>query len=291
MITKIIKNLTIVLSLCCLFGCSSYSCPDEPEITPTPEPTVSPDPLISMDNISDMDFSAIENKSHGWGFKKEKGKEPDIPEKDRELFRKYNSFYIDEKRDKVLYLTFDEGYENGYTAQILDTLKEYNVPAAFFVTGPYLDKEQELVNRMLSEGHIVGNHTVHHPNLPKLISAQKMASELCSLNEKFAASYGGRQMKYMRPPEGEYSERLLAVANALGFKTILWSFAYKDWDPSLQKGSSYAFEQVTPYLHDGAILLLHAVSKDNADALADIIQYAQNEGYQFKNLDELSVIS
>ena len=291
MITKIIKNLTIILSVCLLFGCSDISCPTEPEITPVPEPTASPDPLISMDNISDTDFSGLENKARGWGFKKEKGSEPDIPERDRALLRKYNAFYIDENRDKVLYLTFDEGYENGYTAQILDILKKNNIPAAFFVTGPYLDKEQELVQRMIDEGHIVGNHTVHHPNLPKLISAENMASELCSLNEKYASLYGGGQMKYMRPPEGEYSERLLAVANALGFKTIFWSFAYKDWDPSQQKGADYAFEQVTPYLHDGAILLLHAVSKDNADALESIIQYAQKEGYKFKKLDELCLIS
>ena len=154
------------------------------------------------------------------------------------------------------------------------------------VTGPYIETERELVERMISEGHIVGNHTVHHPNLPKLSSAEKMAEELCSLNEKFLTQYGV-PMKYMRPPEGEYSERLLKVANTLGYKTILWSFAYKDWDPKQQRGSAYAFNQVTPYLHDGAILLLHAVSKDNADALEDIINYAKNLGYEFKSLDNL----
>lgn len=289
MITKKLISLIITAALCTsLFGCAKYSCPKEPDTTPPDADTSAA--IMSPEDISDEDFADISNKSGGWGFKKVKGQEPDIPEKDREMFRKYNTFYIDERREKVLYLTFDEGYENGYTGQILDVLKKYNVPAAFFVTGPYLDKEQELVQRMINEGHIVGNHTVHHPNLPKLISAKKMAEELCSLNEKFTAAYG-MQMKYMRPPEGEYSERLLAVANALGYKTVFWSFAYRDWDPSLQKGSEYAFEQVTPYLHSGAILLLHAVSKDNADALEDIIQFAQKEGYKFKNIDELSVMS
>lgn len=284
MITKQIKILTILSVALSLFGCQNYSCPTKPpQASVTAEST---DPLNVKEDIFDADFADINNKSIGWGFKKIKASEPEIPEKDKELLRKYNAFYIDEKRNKSLYLTFDEGYENGYTSQILDILQKYNVPAAFFVTGHYLENEQELIRRMIDEGHIVGNHTVHHPNLPKLISAEKMAEELCSLNEKFASEYGGN-MKYMRPPEGEYSERLLSVANKLGYKTVFWSFAYKDWDASVQKGSAYAFEQITPYLHDGAILLLHAVSSDNANALDDIIEFAQNEGYVFKSLDEL----
>ena len=252
------------------------------QIKNTPEP----EPITAADQIADENFSNIDNKSSGWGFKKEKGKEPEIYESTKELFRKYNTFYMDENREKVLYLTFDEGYENGYTGKILDVLKEQEVPAAFFVTGPYIETETELIKRMISEGHIVGNHTVNHPNLPKLGSAEKMAEELLVLNERFLTKYGV-PMKYMRPPEGEYSERLLAVADTLGYKTILWSFAYKDWDPSAQKGADYAFSSVTPYLHNGAILLLHAVSQDNADALFDIISYAKEQGYTFKSLDEL----
>lgn len=259
----------------------------EPQVAEEIEPS-SPDPLLAMQEIADQNFSDIDNKSSGWGFKKNKGAEPDMTEATKALFREYNTFYIDENREKVLYLTFDEGYENGYTGQILDVLKKCEVPAAFFVTGPYIETQQELVNRMISEGHIVGNHTVHHPNLPKLVSAEKMAEELCSLNERFLTSYG-LPMKYMRPPEGEYSERLLAVANTLGYKTIFWSFAYRDWNPKLQKGADYAYQQVTPYLHNGAIILLHAVSEDNANALESIINYAKGEGYTFKSLDELKL--
>lgn len=277
-----LKTISLLL-LAMLCGCSQNTSVDIPH-----DVSVSSSELVlNADTVSDADFYAIDNTSHGWGFKKTKGKEPEISQKTVDILRKYNSFYIDEKREKVLYLTFDEGYENGYTGQILDILKKYDVPAAFFVTGPYLEKEQELVERMLADGHIVGNHTVHHPNLPKMVSAKAMTAELCSLNEKFASMYGGN-MKYMRPPEGEYSERLLAVADTLGYKTVFWSFAYKDWDPSQQKGAVYAFEQITPYLHSGAILLLHAVSKDNADALEKIIQYAQEQGYRFNKLDELS---
>lgn len=233
-----------------------------------------------------QDFYNIDNKGSGWGFVKKKNTEPEIYKSTQELFASYNTYYVDPSRTRTIYLTFDEGYENGYTAMILDTLKEHDVKAAFFITGPYLDKETELVDRMVNEGHIVGNHTVNHPNLHKLSDPQKMAEEFRELNSKFFEKYG-KNMEYMRPPEGEYSQRVLAVANNLGYKTILWSFAYKDWDTKTQKGADYAFNQVTPYLHNGAILLLHAVSKDNAQALGDIITYAKNQGYTFASLDEL----
>lgn len=233
------------------------------------------------------DFSGLDNSGSGWGFVKKKGKEPEIYKSTAQLFSAYNTYYVDPKRTRTIYLTFDEGYENGYTASILDTLAQYNVKAAFFITGPYLEGEAELVDRMVSEGHIVGNHTVHHPNLHKLGNPQKMADELGGLNSEFFKRYG-KNMEYMRPPEGEYSPRVLATANNLGYKTIMWSFAYKDWDPKAQKGADYAFSQVTPYLHDGAIILLHAVSADNAGALGRIIEYALANGYTFGTLDELS---
>jgi len=235
------------------------------------------------------DYTSLDNQGIGWGFKKEKGKEPEIDEKTQTLFRKYQTFYINPKRPKTLYLTFDEGYENGYTEKILDVLKEQQVSAAFFITGPYLERETVLVDRMIAEGHIVGNHTVNHPNLPKLSSPEKMAEELNAMNQKFSERYQ-QQMKYMRPPEGEYSERLLAVSKDLGYQTIFWSFAYKDWDPKHQQGADYAFSQVTPYLHDGAILLLHAVSSDNAEALERIILYAKEQGFSFGSLTELSYL-
>lgn len=230
-------------------------------------------------------YLTLDGVSHGWGFKKNKGAEPDIPENIQEVLKKHNAYYIDYKKPKALYLTFDEGYENGYTGKILDVLKETQTPAAFFVTAPYIEKEGELVTRMLNEGHIVGNHTVNHPNLAKT-ALPKVREELVGLDNMFFEKYGSH-LKYMRPPEGEYSEQVLALANDLGYKTIFWSFAYKDWDINSQKGADYAFQSVTPYLHDGAILLLHAVSKDNADALDQIINYAKEQGYTFQSLDAL----
>lgn len=230
------------------------------------------------------DFYSLSNKGSGWGFVKKKGQEPEIYASTQEMFARNGTYYIDPNRTKKIYLTFDEGYENGYTAQILDVLAEYKVPAAFFITGDYMENETELIDRMVAEGHIVGNHTWNHPNLHKLSDPQKIADELGRLNDAFYERYQ-RNMYYMRPPEGEYSERVLAVADSLGYKTMLWSFAYKDWDTKAQRGADYAFNQVTPYLHDGAVLLLHAVSRDNTEALPRIIEYARSAGYEFAGLD------
>lgn len=233
-------------------------------------------------NITDL--YSVSNKGLGWGFVKKKGEKPEIPAETTEMMTGYNTFYMDLREERVLYLTFDEGYENGYTADILDTLKKCNVPAAFFITGDYFDREQELVERMFEEGHIIGNHTENHPNLHKLENPEKMLEELKILDDKFFERFG-EHMKYMRPPEGEYSPRVLAAAQFAGYKTVLWSFAYKDWQRDVIHGGKYACDAVTPYFHNGAIILLHAVSKDNAEALESIIRCAREEGYEFKVLD------
>lgn len=252
---------------------------------------------ISIDYLSNLrqdapvsafsaQYESLDNKGSGWGFKKIKGSEPEITAAQQEELAEYNAFYMDMTRPKRLYLTFDEGYENGYTASILDTLKEKDVPAAFFITAPYAKTQQDLIKRMIDEGHILGNHTVNHPNLPKLADAEKIASELNEMNQLVYSMYQ-YEMKYMRPPEGEYSKRVLAVANDLGFKTVLWSFAYRDWDINAQKGREHALSEVIPYFHDGAVLLLHAVSSDNAQALGEIIDKAREQGYVFASLDKV----
>ena len=232
------------------------------------------------------DINSVDNRGYGWGFKKETGKKPDIPLETDEMLEKHDAFYIDKSGEKVMFLTFDEGYEAGYTAQILDTLKNSETPAAFFITGDYFDREQDLVRRMYEEGHIIGNHTEHHKNLHKLGDYKKMQEEFKSLDDKYYALFG-EHMRYMRPPEGEYSERVLAAAKDAGYKTVFWSFAYKDWLRDNVRGKEYAKESVIPYFHDGAVLLLHAVSKDNADALGDIISEAKKQGYTFKSLDSI----
>ena len=273
--------------ICAVLACilSVSGCAAEPIENTDGAQTVTAEHEVPDGEIDFSKYADLSKKAIGWGIKKNKGAAPDIPADVAEMTERYDAWYMDFKNEKNLYLTFDEGYENGYTAQILDVLKEEGVTAAFFVTGPYLKKETELVRRMIDEGHIVGNHTVNHPNLAKL-SPEKMREEVQSLSDMFAELYDG-EMKYVRPPEGAYSEQVLALMKDMGYKTVFWSFAYKDWDPDEQKGADYAFKNVTEYLHDGSVILLHAVSKDNADALRSIIQYAKNNGYTFKSLNEL----
>ena len=299
------KIVFILCSLILLTSCKmdilnfsmSENVVPSPSVTPTPEVTAAPtEQPIPKEEIQPEEspvipsepnnFMSLDNTGSGWGFVKKKGEKPSIPNKTQDIFKKYATYYMDPTEEKVLYLTFDEGYENGFTAPILDTLKKCEVPAAFFITGSYLERETELVKRMIDEGHIVGNHTENHPNLHKLSEPEKMRQELEELDNKFFEIFG-EHMKYMRPPEGEYSERVLAVAKDAGYKTIFWSFAYKDWERDVIKGSQFAFDAVTPYLHSGSIILLHAVSQDNSDALEDIINYAKELGYEFKSLDEL----
>ena len=263
-------------------------------IDPSPEASAEPSPIDSAmpDSSSEerpiFDLATLSNESHGWGFVKKKGEKPDIDAGTVDLFQTYSTYFVSAPKEgeKTLFLTFDEGYENGYTAKILDILKEYEVPAAFFVTGPYLKDESDLVKRMVEEGHIVGNHTIHHPSMPTVFENDVLADEMLDLERQFY-EMTGLNMKYMRPPRGEYSERTLALTANLGYKTVLWSFAYRDWETDKQQGAQHAYDSVTPYLHDGAILLLHAVSADNTEALPRIIQYARDQGYTFKPLDEM----
>ncbi len=198
----------------------------------------------------------------------------------------YNAVTYDTKSaKKVLYLTFDCGYENGYTFNVLDTLKEKNVSAAFFCTLDHIKAEPELIARMIKEGHIVGNHSDKHPNFSK-ISRTKMAEEIQSTDNYLRKNFGYTS-PYFRFPEGAYNENALDLVGSLGYKCIFWSLAYSDWDTSNQKGKQYAFDTVTARLHPGAIILLHSVSADNAGALGDIIDYALSQGYVFKPLTEL----
>lgn len=187
------------------------------------------------------------------------------------------ALFIGESGDKQLWLTFDEGYENGYTSEILDTLKEKNVRAVFFVTYDYAVKNPELIRRMIDEGHTVGNHTYSHPSLPDC-SPDEMYNELYQLHDYISSEFG-YEMYVMRPPMGEFSERVLACARALGYTTVLWSFAYEDWDPDNQPEQEAAFEKITSKTHNGAVYLLHAVSETNTRLLGRIIDYWQDNGY------------
>ncbi len=188
--------------------------------------------------------------------------------------------------EKTVYLTFDEGYEAGYTAQILDVLKENNVKATFFITAHYVNTQPELVKRMIDEGHIVGNHTVNHKSMPDL-SEEQIKDEIMKLHSSIYEKFG-YEMKYIRPPMGEYSERTLAIMKNLGYTTVMWSFAYDDWDEAKQGREEYGKKKVLDNVHNGAILLLHGTSKDNANILDTCIKEIRKMGYEFKNIDEFS---
>jgi len=234
-----------------------------------------------------LDFETLDkldNKKLSWWIKLYgEGKTPGISSTAKKLIEENDGIYLGDTSEKVIYLTFDEGYENGYTPMILDALKNNDVKAVFFVTWPYVKKNKELVERMFEEGHIVGSHTVYHKILPE-VDNKTLEEELCGFEEKFRSMFGKR-IKYFRPPEGAYSEKVLAAAKQLGYKTVFWSFAYRDFDVNNQKGADYAHKMVMDNLHNGAVILLHAVSKDNAEALDRIIKDIKAQGYEIRLLD------
>ena len=196
---------------------------------------------------------------------------------------KYNAFTVDTSGEKVLYLTFDCGYEyENLTSKVLDILKEKGVSATFFCTLDHIKKETDLISRMIKEGHIVGNHSTTHPSFAS-ISRSDMAKEI-EETENYLRENFGYAAKYFRFPAGEYNESALELISSLGYSSVFWSVAYDDWDTSKVRGKDYAIEKVMSRLHPGAVILLHSVSRDNADALGEIIDKAREQGYRFESL-------
>lgn len=197
----------------------------------------------------------------------------------------FNALTLDMKtEEKVVYLTFDVGYDNGYTGMILDTLKEKNVIAAFFCTVDEMKSDPESIARMINEGHIVGNHTNTHPSMDEL-SRTEMMQEIKAFDDYIRTNFG-YSSPYFRFPKGEYSDSALELVGSLGYTSVFWSLAYADWDTSNQKGAQYALETVTARIHPGAVILLHAVSSDNAQAMGDIIDSIRDMGYEFRSLED-----
>ena len=192
-------------------------------------------------------------------------------------YGKYDAYAMVDTNKKEIYLSFDQGYENGYTAKILDTLKEKNAKAIFFLTGDYAKRNPDLVKRMIDEGHVLGNHGAKHKSLP-LLSIADAETEIMS-NHQYVLDNFGYDMKYFRPPCGTYSEKSLAITQRCGYKSFLWSFAYADWDPNNQPNEEEAYKRITEAAHDGEIMLLHSVSKTNSDILGRVIDNLQEKGY------------
>ncbi|UOR13408.1 delta-lactam-biosynthetic de-N-acetylase [Halobacillus amylolyticus] len=224
--------------------------------------------------------------AEGWGYKKSKdGKIPEVGSYGP-LIEKYDGFYVDHSDEKMIYLTFDNGYEQGHTAKVLDILKEQQVPAAFFVTGHYINSAPELVQRMANEGHIIGNHSWSHPDFTEL-SKQEMKKELSKVEEAVQELTDQDTMTYVRPPKGKFNEQTLKWARELGYIHAFWSIAFVDWETDKQKGWEYAYQSILGQIHPGAVVLLHTVSKDNADALNELIVQLRKRGYHFGSLNDL----
>ena len=222
-----------------------------------------------------------------WGLSFRTEGQPPVGPANSATLSRYDGAYLGDTSEKVLYLTFDAGYENGCTAQILDILKKHQVKAAFFLVGNYLQQNRDLVRRMVSEGHIVGNHTMHHPDMSKISEKSAFQKELADLEKLYLEITGQEMPKYYRPPQGLYSEDNLAMAKELGYKTVFWSLAYVDWNNDSQPTAEYAFSKLLPRTHNGAVVLLHSTSKTNAAILDELLTKWKTMGYTFGTVAEL----
>ncbi len=221
-----------------------------------------------------------------WGLSFQEDGKPPVANATSEELAKYNAYYTENTDEKVLYLTFDAGYENGNTPAILEALKKHNAKATFFIVGNYLNTRPDLVKQMIDEGHIVGNHSYHHPDMSQMDRAA-FEKELGELEALYQETVGEPMKKYYRPPQGKYSTNNLEIANELGYKTYFWSLAYVDWNQDSQPSHEEAFNKLLKRVHPGAIVLLHSTSKTNGEIMDELLTKWEEMGYTFKSLDEL----
>lgn len=229
--------------------------------------------------------SSLETGSWGLSFRQEGA--PPVGNAGQDQLRRYDAAYLGDTTQKVIYLTFDAGYENGCTGQILDALKKHNVKAAFFLVGNYIQRNADLVRRMVQEGHTVGNHTMHHYDMSRISDPETFSRELTELEELFRETTGQPLSRFYRPPQGIYSEENLEMAKKLGYKTVFWSLAYVDWKNDDQPTAQTAFNKLLPRTHPGAVVLLHSTSKTNAAILDELLSQWEEQGYRFAPISEL----
>ncbi len=229
--------------------------------------------------------TSLSNEIIAWGFRRgENHKQAVLDTKAEMIIREFEGISMGNENSKNIYLTFDCGYEAGYTEKVLDVLEENNVKAVFFITGHYLNTAGDLVKRMIEDGHIVGNHTVNHKCLPNIID-EEIKKEVMNLHTAVFEKFG-YEMTYFRPPKGEFSQRSTKVVKDLGYTTVMWSSAYDDWDNEKQGREEYGKKKILENLHNGCVLLLHSTSKDNCNILDSVIKEARNMGFEFKNINE-----
>lgn len=250
--------------------------------------------LIVIIIIPTFNLYAFANtETFNWYCKRTKDHTQPLADNTLEFVTEYGGYYVDKKHgnscaDKVIYLTFDAGYENGNVSKTLDSLKEENVKATFFILDLLLLKDLDLVNRMINEGHTVANHTAKHRDVSRISSKDELQAELYALESLYKEKTGKDMPKYFRPPEGKFSLRSMQYAHELGYKTIFWSFAYADWDNNNQPSPEAAKKKIMDNIHNGAILLLHPTSDTNARILADVIHELKEQGFSFGTMDELT---
>lgn len=252
----------------------------------TQETTQYEKPTVEINIVPDNVASSADNKKIAWSFKRNKDHSKVVGYNQGVDLSKYDAYYIGDTSQKIIYLTFDEGYEYGFTPKILDVLKDNNVHAAFFVTKPFMESEPELTKRMAQEGHVVANHSVTHPSMPSK-SDTEVKYELEETARYYKEITGFEMDRFFRPPMGEFSVRTLDITKQLGYKTIFWSLAYLDYDVKNQPGKEAAYKHVMDNYHDGGIFLLHAVSQSNTEALDDILKALKADGYSFASLYDL----
>ncbi len=228
---------------------------------------------------------ALASENWGLGFGQE-GSQPTGNVSAEEL-KKYDAYYVGDSSEKVIYLTFDAGYENGNTEAILDALKKHNVSATFFVVGHYLESAPELVKRMVKEGHTVGNHTYHHLDMSSISSKESFRKEMDDVASLFEEITGSKLSMFYRPPQGKYSTENLKMAQEFGYHTFFWSLAYVDWYQDKQPTKEEAFDKLIGRIHPGAIVLLHSTSKTNGEILDELLTKWEELGYTFKTLEDL----
>ena len=227
------------------------------------------------------------SQSSNWGLSfQEEGKRP-VGNATIEELSRYNAFYAENTEEKKIYLTFDAGYENGNTPAILDALKKHEAPATFFVVGNFISENQELIKRMEAEGHIVGNHTMTHPDMSKISTQESFQKELSGVEDIYKEITGKEMTKFYRPPQGIYSTLNLSMAKEMGYHTFFWSLAYVDWYQDNQPDPQEAIENLTRRIHPGAIVLLHSTSSTNAQILDELLNKWEDMGYSFHSLNEL----
>ena len=222
-----------------------------------------------------------------WGLSFQEEGRPPVANATREELAQYDAYYSGNPVDKIIYLTFDCGYENGNTPAILEALKKHNAPATFFVVGNFVSDNPELVKQMAAEGHTVGNHTSHHPDMSRISDMESFKKEITELEEMYKQATGQEISKYYRPPQGKYSESNLKMARELGYQTFFWSLAYVDWYEDRQTTKEEAFEKLLGRIHPGAIVLLHNTSSTNAAILDELLTRWEEMGYQFGALGQL----